>query len=53
VILTRSQRAHEEILGGLAPSTLERFEMLLVRSNKFRLVYQNADATIYARMPGR
>ena len=53
LILTRSQRAHEEILGGLAASTMDDFEMVLLRSNKFRLVYANADARIYARKPGR
>ena len=53
LILTRSQRAHEEILGGLAPSTMDEFEMLLVRSDKFQLVYSNPDAKIYARKPGK
>jgi hypothetical protein len=52
VIVTRSQRAHEEILGGLAPSTLDEFERLLMQSGKFQLVYANPDATIYARKPG-
>jgi len=53
VILTASQRAHEEILGGLAPSTLDEFEMLLMRSGKFELVYSNRDAKIYVRNPGK
>jgi hypothetical protein len=53
MILTRSQRAHEEILGGLAPSTLDEFEMLLRRSGKFQLVYANGDAKIYARKAGK
>jgi hypothetical protein len=53
VILTASQRAHEEILGGIPQSTLDEFEMLLVRSGKFQLVYSNPDAKIYARKPGR
>ncbi len=53
VILTRSQRAHEEILGGLPPDTLDEFEMLLKRSGKFQLVFVNPDAKIYVRTPGR
>jgi hypothetical protein len=53
LILTRSQRAHEEILGGLPQSTMDQYERLLVRSGKFQLVYSNPDAKIYARKPGR
>jgi hypothetical protein len=53
LILTRSQRAHEEILGGLPQSTMDQYEKLLVRSGKFQLVYSNPDAKIYARNPGK
>ncbi len=53
LILSRSQQAHEEILGGIAPATMADFERLLVRSDKFELVYSNADARIYARKQGR
>jgi hypothetical protein len=53
LILTTSQRAHEEILGGLPQSTLDQYERLLVRSGKFELVYSNPDAKIYARKPGK
>ena len=53
LILTSSQRAHEEILGGLGQSTMDQFERLLMRSGKFRLVYSNPDAKIYARIPGK
>jgi hypothetical protein len=53
LILSRSQQAHEEILGGLSQSTMDQFERLLVRSGKFQLVYSNPDAKIYARNPGK
>ncbi|HEU4348821.1 MAG TPA: hypothetical protein VFR35_13670 [Actinoplanes sp.] len=53
LILSRSQRAHEEILGGLSGTTMAEFERLLLRSRKFELVYSNEDAKIYARMTGR
>jgi hypothetical protein len=53
LILSRSQRAHEEILGGLSQSTMDQFERLLLRSGKFQLVYSNPDAKIYARTVGK
>jgi hypothetical protein len=53
MIVTASQRAHEEILGGVPPSTLDEFEMLLMRSGKFQLVYSTQDAKIYARKAGK
>jgi hypothetical protein len=53
IILTRSQRVHEEMLGGMSPAVLDEFETLLGRSGKFQLVYSNADAKIYARKPGK
>jgi len=51
LILSRSQRAHEEILGGLSQTMMDDYERILVRSGKFRLVYANEDARIYARIP--
>jgi hypothetical protein len=51
LILSRSQRAHEEILGGLSQTAMDDYEQILVRSGKFRLVYANEDAKIYARIP--
>jgi hypothetical protein len=53
LILTRSQQAHEEILGGLSQSRMDQFERLLIRSGKFELVYSNPDAKIYARKVGK
>ena len=53
LILSRSQQAHEEILGGLSQSTMDQFERLLLRSGKFQLVYSNPDAKIYARKLGK
>jgi hypothetical protein len=53
LILSRSQRAHEEILGGLSPSLMDDYERILVRSGKFRLAYANQDAKIYARIAGK
>jgi hypothetical protein len=53
VILTRSQRAYVEMLGGvLSPSYLDEFERMLRESPKFRLVYSNPSAKIYVRLPG-
>jgi hypothetical protein len=51
LILSRSQRAHEEILGGLSQTAMDDYERILVRSGKFKLVYANEDAKIYARIP--
>lgn len=53
LILSRSQRAHEEILGGLSPTAMDDYERILVRSGKFQLVYANEDAKIYARIQER
>jgi hypothetical protein len=50
LILSRSQRAHEEILGGLSQTAMDDYERILVRSGKFQLVYANGDAKIYARI---
>jgi hypothetical protein len=50
LILSRSQRAHEEILGGLSQTAMDDYERILVRSGKFKLVYVNEDAKIYARI---
>jgi hypothetical protein len=50
LILSRSQRAHEEILGGLSQTAMDDYERILVRSGKFQLVYANEDAKIYARV---
>ena len=50
LILTRSQRAHEEILGGLDEEMLDEYADALSRSNEFRVVLENRDATIYARL---
>jgi hypothetical protein len=50
LILSRSQRAHEEILGGLSQTMMDDYERILVRSGKFKLVYANEDAKIYARI---
>jgi hypothetical protein len=53
VILTRSQRAYVEMLGGvLSPGYLDEFERLLSESPKFQLVYSNPSAKIYVRLPG-
>jgi hypothetical protein len=52
VMLSRSQRAHEEILGGQSLATIREYEQKLRQSGKFRLVYVNPDARIYARDPG-
>jgi hypothetical protein len=53
VILTRSQRAYVEMLGGvLSPSYLDEFERMLRGSPKFRLVYSSPSAKIYVRLPG-
>jgi hypothetical protein len=53
LILSRSQRAHEEILGGLSQTAMDDYERILVRSGKFQLVYANGDAKIYARIQER
>ena len=53
LILSRSQRAHEEILGGLSKTEMDDYERILVRSGKFQLVYANGDAKIYARIQER
>jgi hypothetical protein len=50
LILSRSQRAHQEILGGLSQTAMDDYERILVRSGKFKLVYENEDAKIYARI---
>lgn len=52
VILTRSQHVYVEMLGGvMSPGYLHQFERYLRESPKFRLIYSNADAQIYERLP--
>ncbi len=51
LLLSRSQRAHEEILGGQSAATMGEYEQYLKTSGEFRLVYVNQDARIYARDP--
>ena len=50
LILSRSQRSHEEILGGLDEEMLHQYTDALSRSNEFRVILENRDATIYARL---
>jgi len=52
VILSRSQRAYVETLGGvLSTSYYDQFERLVQQSPKFRLIYSNPDAQIFVRLP--
>jgi hypothetical protein len=46
-VLTRGQRAENELLGLSRGGSLERVEALVVASSKFDLVYRNADAAIF------
>jgi hypothetical protein len=48
ILFTRGQVAAAEMLGLAAPGALERFQSALERSGKVTIVYENADATIYA-----
>lgn len=50
LILTRSQRAHEQILGGLDDERLDEYTDALSRSHDFQVIVENRDATIYARV---
>jgi hypothetical protein len=52
LILSRSQRAHEEILGGIDESKVNEYERMLSESRVLRLVYSNREAKIYARISG-
>jgi hypothetical protein len=47
VVLTRGQRAENDLLGLSAPRSLERVEALIAASSTFDLVYRNADAAIF------
>jgi len=48
LIITRSQEAQVDLFSGLPAGALERFEEVLNASGRFRLVYRNQDASIYA-----
>jgi hypothetical protein len=50
LILSRSQWAHQQIFGGLDDKTLHEYTNALMRSNEFRVILENRDATIYARV---
>ena len=50
LILSRSPRAHEQILGGLDDEMIRQYTDALSRSNQFRVILENQDATIYARV---
>lgn len=47
LIVTRSMKAEIEMVGTMPPGSLEKIEASLVQSGKFRILYQNEDATIY------
>lgn len=47
LILTRSQKAAAELFGGLSPGTWERFENGLMGSEKFEIIFANADAKVF------
>lgn len=48
VILTRSQKAEVSLMGGAPPGSLDLFERDLGASPRFRLIYANRDAKIFA-----
>jgi hypothetical protein len=49
-ILTRSQRAHLEAMGGLPEGTLERIDAALRAAPAISVVYQSDDAAIFANL---
>jgi hypothetical protein len=49
-ILTRSQRAYQDALGGLPAGSLERIDEALRAAPAIRIVYQSADAAIFANV---
>lgn len=51
VVITRSQKAASEVLGGQPPGALDRLEDALLRSGKFTLIYSNSDAQILKYVP--
>ncbi len=48
LIITRSQKAQVAALGVMPPGSLDKIEQALLSSPQFRVVYRNADATIFA-----
>ena len=48
VILTRSQRAYVETQGVMPPGSLDHLAKSLSASPRFKIVYRNADAVIFA-----
>jgi hypothetical protein len=48
MIITRSQKAVMDRMGWMLPGTLESLEQSMKESDKFRLVYANDDASIFA-----
>jgi hypothetical protein len=50
IIVTRSQKAEVSLMGGAPAGSLDRFERGLIASPRFKLVYTNRDARIFAFM---
>jgi hypothetical protein len=47
LILTRGQRASAEMYDGLSPQMWRNFEQMILRSEKYRLIFTNDDAKIF------
>jgi hypothetical protein len=47
VIITRSQKAHNDMYGLAPPGSLDKVEQMLRASDKFQIVYSNDDAVIF------
>lgn len=51
LIFTRSQKATYDALSGLPPGGLDRLEEVLLKSSKFKMIYNNPDAQIFEYVP--
>jgi hypothetical protein len=45
--MTRSTNAQAEMFKGIEPELIAQFERLLTQSDRFEVVYSNADATVF------
>ena len=47
LILSRSESAQGQLFDGWRPDTLSKFRAAIIRSGRFRIIFQNADSTLF------